>query len=88
MGILGQLRKALAIDKESQRKRIVKNCVDLIFNSYIGNEKINHIQVSLVLNDVKKQVEEKLIQQHKTKENELETLLHSIQNVQFNDTNK
>lgn len=83
-----KLAKFLGADKETQKKRIVENCVNIILCSYIGNEKISPLQSSLVLNEIRKSVFDNLKTQLQQKETEEEEIKLSLQNIDFNDTAK
>ena len=88
MSIIAGLKKVFTIDRVNQRKRVVKNCVDLLFNSYIGNDKITPLETSLALNEVRKEVYERLLEAKKVEENKIENLKFSLQNIEFNDKSK
>ena len=80
--------KFLGADRETQKKRIVKNCVDMILYSHIDTKQISPVESSLVLNEVRKEVLERLKESLKQKEMEVEQISHSLLNISFNDTAK
>ena len=84
-----RIAKFLGADRETQRKRIVKNCVDMILYSHIDTKQISPVESSLVLNEVRKEVLERLKESLKQKEIEAEQISHSLLlNISFNDTSK
>ena len=83
-----RIAKFLGADRETQRKRIVKNCVDMILYSHIDTKQISPVESSLVLNEVRKEVLERLKESLKQKEMEVEQIFHSLLNISFNDTAK
>lgn len=70
------------IDRYAQRKRVVKNCVDLLFESYIGKEKISTLETAMALNEVRNEVFERLNSMQRTEENKIENIKFAIQNIE------
>jgi hypothetical protein len=88
MSVISHIKNIFTIDRPAQRKRVVKNCVDLLFESYIGKDKISPLETSLALNEIRKEVFERLVKTRKLKESEIEALTFSLQNIEYNDTAK